>query len=308
MRKWTLFLLSSVLLLALLTPSCKKKTDDDDPTDTPANLGWFGDDNMQTVQTNVTQFGTTGNLPSKIDLVPKFPPIGDQGQYGTCVAWAVAYNHKTAINGMDKGYTATQLSSPAYQFSPKDLFLAIPDQEKGQNCDGTGFVPALTVLQNRGVATYQTVPYSGLGDCGSYNSQQSWANEASQHKIQYWRKVQATSAADLKTLLADNIPIIFGAKLADNFMAWNSDAVLSSSSSFQNVGQHAYHAMVIAGYDDNKGAGAFKVVNSWGKGWGAQGIIWIDYNFFMNEFCKNSTGDKPLFIAVNQGGNITPPG
>ena len=309
MRKWMLFLLGNVLLLALLTPSCKKKTDDDptDPTDTPANLGWFGDDNMQTVQTNVTQFGTTGNLPSKIDLVPKFPPIGDQGQYGTCVAWAVAYNHKTAINGMDKGYTATQLSSPAYQFSPKDLFLAIPDQDKGQNCDGTGFVPALTVLQNRGVATYQTVPYSGLGDCGSYNSQQAWANEASQHKIQYWRKVQATSAADLKTLLADNIPIIFGAKLADNFMTWNSDAVLSSSSSFQNVGQHAYHAMVIAGYDDNKGAGAFKVVNSWGKGWGAQGIIWIDYNFFMNEFCQNSTGEKPLFIAVNQGGNITPP-
>ncbi len=119
--------------------------------------------------------------------------------------------------------------------------------------------------------------------------------------------MQATSANDLKSLLADNIPIIFGARLADNFMTWNSNAVLSSSSSFQNVGQHAYHAMVLAGYDDNKGAGAFKVINSWGTGWGAQGYIWIDYNFFMNEFCRNSAGDRPLFIAANKGGGITPP-
>ncbi len=87
------------------------------------------------------------------------------------MAWAVAYNHKTAINGMDKGYNASQLGSPAYQFSPKDLFIAIPDNEKGPNCNGTDFAPALSVLQNRGVATMQTVPYTGLSDCGSYKGQ-----------------------------------------------------------------------------------------------------------------------------------------
>ncbi len=73
MRRWLYAPLASIFLLALFTFSCNKKSDDtDDPSDTPANLGWFGDDDMNTVQTNVTHFGTTGNLPSSVDLVPKF--------------------------------------------------------------------------------------------------------------------------------------------------------------------------------------------------------------------------------------------
>lgn len=306
MRKHLILTLSSILTVLLFTYCDPSGEDPIDPTDTtPNNLGWFGNDNMGQIQTNVTYFGGGGNLPANVDLVPKFPPIGDQGQYGTCVAWAVGYNYKTAINGMDKGYNTTQLRSSAYQFSPKDLFIAIPDQEKGTDCNGTDFSSALDVVQNRGIATLQTVPYTGLGDCGSNSGQSSWANEASQHKIKYWRKVQADNAGDIKALLADNIPLIFGAKLADNFMTWNSDAVLSSNSSFLNVGQHAYHAMVIAGYDDNKQA--FKVINSWGTSWGSQGYIWIDYDFFLNEFCRNGSGEKPLFMAVNEGGDITPP-
>ena len=43
----------------------------------------------------------TGNLPSSVDLSSKFPPTGDQGEYGTCVTWAVGYNLKTALNGID---------------------------------------------------------------------------------------------------------------------------------------------------------------------------------------------------------------
>ncbi|MBK8702502.1 MAG: hypothetical protein IPN33_02050 [Saprospiraceae bacterium] len=63
--------------------------------------------------------------------------------------------------------------------------------------------------------------------------------------------------------------------------------------------------MVIAGYNDSKNA--FKVINSWGSNWGSQGYIWIDYDFFLNEFCRDGNGEKPLFMAVNEGGNITPP-
>ncbi|NUQ23878.1 MAG: C1 family peptidase [Saprospiraceae bacterium] len=290
----------------LLFITCDKPNNDPvDPDNEPNNLGWYGDENMTQIPTNVTYFGGGGSLPASVDLVPKFPPIGDQGQYGTCVAWAVGYNHKTAINGMDKGYSGSQLSSAAYQFSPKDLFTAIPDQDKGTDCNGTNFATALDVVQNRGIATMQTVPYNNLGDCGQSSGQSNWANEASQHRIKYWRKVQAETAADVKTLLADNIPIIFGARLADNFMTWNSEAVISSNTSFDNVGQHAYHAMVIAGYDDNKGA--FKVINSWGTNWGSSGYIWVDYDFFMNEFCRDGNGERPLFMAVNEGGNITPP-
>jgi C1A family cysteine protease len=36
--------------------------------------------------------------------------------------------------------------------------------------------------------------------------------------------------------------------------------------------------MVICGYNDAKKA--FRVMNSWGKGWADNGFAWIDYDFF----------------------------
>src|SRR5690625_6030951 len=87
-------------------------------------------------------------------------------------------------------------------------------------------------------------------------------------------------------------------------MSWNSDAILTSNTSFDNVGIHAYHAMAIVGYDDSKGpGGAFRIVNSWGKYWGDRGFIWVDYQFFLNEFC-DFDGQKPLYIVAIQEGEL----
>ena len=41
-------------------------------------------------------------LAKRVDLSMKFPPIGNQGNYGTCVAWATGYNMKTALDAIDK--------------------------------------------------------------------------------------------------------------------------------------------------------------------------------------------------------------
>lgn len=309
-KETSLLILVLILICAIFTSSCEVEdppVPDPNPTnDTDYQLGWNGEDNLDEIP-GVPNFGNPIELPSSVDLVSKFPPIGDQGQYGTCVSWAVAYNVKTAVNGMDNGLSVSQLSLPSNQFSPKDLFTAIPDDKKSPNCSGTDFSNALSVLQERGVASMQTVPYNSLGDCSQYNLESSWTNEASQNKIKYWRKIEA-DVEIIKQNLANNIPIILGAKLSDNFMTWSSDNVLSSNTSYNTVGQHSYHALVIAGYDDNRGPnGAFKVINSWGEFWGDGGYIWIDYNFMVNEFCNNYRGDKPLFIVANDEGNVSPP-
>lgn len=274
------------------------------------SFGWSGEDNVNTIPTSTNfGFGSTSNLPSSVDITNKFPPIGNQGNYGTCVAWAVAYNTKTAMYGMRKNLAQSALSQSNNQFSPKDMFTALPDNKKGANCNGTNFSEALTLMQNRGVATVQTVPYTNLGGCQQSTVQSNWTSEANQNKIKYWRRIDA-SVASIKQNLSNNIPVICGAKLADNFMQWNSDEVISSSTTTNQVGQHAYHAMVIAGYDDSKGAnGAFRVINSWGQNWGDVGYIWIDYNYFMNDFCVTLNGGKPLFIMADGDGdgNVTPP-
>lgn len=300
----------SVFLFLILT-GCDKKNDEplDDPKDPKESdygLGLKNNDDMSTVPTS-TNFGFGGdNLPASYSIVEKFPPIGNQGQYGTCVAWAVGYNAKTVINGIEKGYSASDLASPNKQFSPKDLFTAIADNVKGADCNGSNFEDALNVMQNRGIATLQTVPYTSLGNCAQSGLDPSWAQEAAGNKISYWRKVEGSAAA-IKKNISQNIPVIFGAKLADNFMTHKSDEVITSATTFDKAGQHAYHAMIIAGYDDSKGPnGAFRIVNSWGQDWGATGYAWIDYNFFLSEFVMGTGNDKVLFIAANQGGDNPP--
>lgn len=291
------------LTLILAISACKKDEGDDNPTNTQYALGWLATDDISKVPSSTNFSFGNGTLPKKFDITDKFPPIGDQGQYGTCVAWACAYNMKSALSAITKGLTAADLQSSSNQFSPKDLFWAMP--EKGANCNGSNFEVALQSMQERGVATMATVPYTNLGDCSS-TPQSSWTQEAGGHKIKYWRKIEA-STQSIKENISNNVPVVFGAKLADNFMAWNSDEVLSSHSSFQNVGQHAYHALIVAGYDDAKGPnGAFRVINSWGENWGDNGYIWVDYNFFINTFAKIGN-DSPLFIAANQDGEVTPP-
>jgi hypothetical protein len=314
MRRNILPLTTLFIFSALLTVSCNKKISDDStppPPPPPGQndhlLGWNGQEDLGTVPTTVNFGIGEGNLPSSVDLTPKFPPVGDQGQFGTCVAWAVAYNLKTALDGMDRGLSSSQLANASNQFSPRDLFTAIPDAEKGGDCNGTNFSTALDVVQTRGVATMQTVPYMNYMDCSQSNLQSNWTSEANQHKIKYWRKIEP-KVQTIKQYLASNVPVVMGAKLSDNFMTWNSDNVLSSNTTYNITGIHGYHALVVAGYDDNKGpSGAFKIINSWGTGWGSKGYIWVDYNFFVNEFCVDASGDQPLFIAANDNGNVNPP-
>lgn len=302
---------SIAIALVVLFSSCKKDDDNNNNNNNNNNLdyalGWFGSDNTGTIPVSVnssTFFSTGQTPPTSFNLVPKFPPIGDQGQYGTCVAWAVGYNYKTALEGADKGWDAAQLAQTNNQLSPKDLFTAIDDSKKGADCNGTNFTDALDLVLQRGIATMQTVPYTNLGGCQKSTLDAAWTAEAAGHKIGNYRKIDV-NANTIKSYVSNNTAVIFGCKLGDNFMTWNSDEVITGHSGFDNTGIHAYHAMVIAGYDDSKGPnGAFRVINSWGPNWGDAGYIWVDYNFFVNgDFCFGGN----CYVASNGQSDNNPP-
>ncbi|MBK8808396.1 MAG: C1 family peptidase [Bacteroidales bacterium] len=256
--------------------------------------GWFGmeGDNAENLEELEDDIDIDDNVvtKTKVDLTDKLPPIGDQGSYGTCVAWSIGYNLKTYIEAVDKQYTKSQLTDAKYQFSPKDLFYAINSSDKGDNCDGTSFEAAFDVLVSRGVAPLSDVPYTNLGKCNTTPSS-SWTTVANNYKIANYRKIDYTNLATLKSYLADGRLVAIGAKLGDNFMNADSDEILSSET-YGYTGKHAYHAVALAGFDDSKSA--FRVVNSWGTNWGDNGYIWIDYDFFVREFCFCA------FVATNK--------
>ncbi|MBX3254321.1 MAG: C1 family peptidase [Chitinophagaceae bacterium] len=281
------FSLKAVALIsALITMMACQKEHNENPDPTPPAgttyaMGWNGQDNPDEIPSNIFLGMGNASLPSSYSIKTRLPPVGDQEQYGTCVTWAVGYNLKTTLNAIDKNWSASTLADARNQTSPKDLFLAIPAADKGSGCNGTSFEPAFKQLINRGGASVSSVPYTNMGNC-SQSPDAGASAEAGNNKLSNFRKI-SMDVAEIKTYISQNRPVVFGAKLSDNFMTWRGDQVLTSHSSFTNVGQHARHAMMITGYDDNKGPnGAFQVINSWGNVWGDKGFIWIDYNFMIN--------------------------
>jgi len=224
-------------------------------------------------------YGDGENLPTSVDLTRYLPPIGDQGQYGTCVAWATAYNCRTFLNARTKGLNKSDLTNTSNQFSPKDIFLSIDSYDKGSDCGGTYFEAAFDKMISRGVATVANSPYTGLGSCSSSPSS-SATSDAAKHKIKSYRKITVNEKT-IKQYLAEGKLVVFGAYLGDEFMLADGNSIIYKQTTFQYTGQHAAHAMVISGYDDHKGSnGCFRVVNSWGTSWGDAGYIWVDYKFF----------------------------
>jgi C1A family cysteine protease len=226
------------------------------------------------------------DLPSYASLEHKFPPIGNQGKYGTCVAWATAYNLKTALNATEKGWGSVELAKAENQTSPKDLWLAIDGSKSCE--DGTTYQGAFEALIQKGAASMALVPYSMEGSC----SGSSLVGNAN-NKLETYRKIANSSTGEgmnldnFKGYLAQGRPVVISATVCNRFDRWNSSSVISSDT-YDNCGGHA---MVLVGYDDSKGA--FRVRNSWGTNWGDNGSIWVEYDFFLKEFTKAA------FVAQN---------
>ncbi|MCL1822451.1 MAG: hypothetical protein FWG22_06475, partial [Prolixibacteraceae bacterium] len=182
--------------------------------------GWLQDlEEMDNIPEDITPFDDpTNNLSSKVSLEDKFPPIGDQGKYGTCVAWAVAYNLKTALNAIENGWGSSDLAKFDNQSSPKDLWLTIPGNKKGSKCEGTNFEPALDAMIMDGVASLGTVPYTNLGTCTGTKTGNS------NNKLANYRKIasekEGLTPENFKGYLNAGRPIAIGARLGDRFMSW----------------------------------------------------------------------------------------
>ena len=297
-KSWRLMIIPLLFLHA-----CKKdKTEPTNPPNNSNNLfgtGWNSQENFsQTIPVAITygNYQSGSSLPSSIDLTPKFPPIGNQGQLGTCVAWATGYNNKTYLDGVSKNLSPSQLQSFNNQYSPTDLFFSINPSKRSCN-NGTNFDDAFNVLISRGVNTLANVPYDEVCRSNSPGN----ATTALANRIKNFRRIQG-SVIEIKEYLAQGIPVVIGAMVNSEFQQLRGSGILNNLNYTGDVGGHA---MVIAGYDDSKSA--FRIINSWGYAWGDNGYLWVDYNFLVNKFCVQG-GQKSLFVAFNDNTTtINPP-
>ncbi|EJL75143.1 C1 family peptidase [Chryseobacterium populi] len=200
-------------------------------------------------------------LPSSF-FVSGQPTVGNQGNEGSCVAWATAYAGASILESNFKGIT--QSRSPEYVYN---------QIKQGSCSSGSYITDALDLIENQGVCSFSEMPYTDTECSTQPNSYQK--NAASTHKFISWATVNKSKIDDVKKLLSLNLPIIIGITVDQEFNNLQNTGWILKKRSGSVLGGHA---ICVVGYDDAKQA--FKVQNSWGTSWADNGYFWIDYTFF----------------------------
>ena len=234
----------------------------------------------------VTQVSSSNSSqpPSKVDnsATPWFPPIGNQGSQGSCVAWAVGYYTNTFEEAKEHGWnlsgtTTNEIMSPSFIYNLID----------GGVDEGSSYYDAIQLVCSVGECSLANMPYN-QADCTSWPSQSAW------QEVPFYRGAStgyetldvstANGILSLKNWIASgNLAII--AVDARQFVNLTNNDVWTLDNYHNPV---VNHANTIVGYDDNftymEGGnltkGAFKVANSWGVGgWEhvPDGFYWISY-------------------------------
>jgi hypothetical protein len=98
-----------------------------------------------------------GDLPAAVDLSGELPPIGDQGQLNSCVAWAEGYSMLTYEAGRKQRW---DLDVSDHQASPADLYAQALQEMQLACDDGTDPKAAMDLLVRDGIASLAQVSYA----------------------------------------------------------------------------------------------------------------------------------------------------
>ncbi len=251
-------------------------------------------------------------LPSSVDLStsPYFPPIGDQGEMGSCVAWATTYYQFTFAANKLNNITSTK--STAY--SPSWIYNWL-NNGIANSYSGVERYSVYNMLSTRGCLTMADCPYYKAD--GTYNT--SIKNDtkkmidALETKLSSYETIcirtsetPITSPKDsdlnqLKTLLNNgyilqvNMRYNFTTKRTTN----NEEAVCACYKT--TLG----HGLTIVGYNDNiqcdingdgkisEGEkGAFKIADSHGTSEHNNGFFWLMYDALNNTSNYSNNTDR----------------
>lgn len=221
---------------------------------------------------------TYEELPASVSLAKWAPIPGDQGQYGTCVAFASAYGLRTMMLAKDLNITNKQTITEN-ALSPSYVYAIIKKEDDVACNKGANPKLGLEALKVAGAPSLKTVPY----ECNP-NITKAAQMEAIDYRIRDYQTLFFFDAQDAgvktnttKKALNEGYPVLLGMKLPESFFSAQKVWRAKQEDVGTTAKKHGYHAMVVIGYDDGYEGGAFQLLNSWGTGWGDGGFIWVPY-------------------------------
>lgn len=252
----------------------------------------------------------TDYLPNSVDQSQSeyFPPIKSQGQAGSCASFATTYYQFTFSKNkyLDIATTSSNACSPHYTYN----LLC-----RGNYKMGTSLTDNYEILRLLGAVPLSSFPYNSLtiekaeSECKLWISDADSQREALNVRLEAYYNETIDTSSNSITYTDDSqliqVKYLLGAGYLLTFPTY-TDWEIGESSTYGNIifrsnaytaeaNQEGagYHAMTVVGYNDNvcfdvngdgtiedAEQGAFKVANSWGKGWleGNSGFIWVLYD------------------------------
>ena len=227
------------------------------------------------------------------------PPVKSQGSQGSCTAWATAYYHRTHLEWREKQW---DVNLSQHQCSPAFLYHHI----NGGYDTGSFISEAMDMICSMGCASLYDVPYSASDSSSWPSNTQVYYNALQFRALNYsWMYIgNDAGLANLKQHIANGGTAVLAINVYSNF-----DYILNYNNTY--CASEVYgtnrgaHAVTVYGFDDNfstaDGPGAFRLVNSWGTGWGDNGHFWMSY-----VATKNSTLSGLYAYFLNDRLNYTP--
>lgn len=212
--------------------------------------------------------------PLAVDHSGDMPPVGNQGSQPSCTAWALCYYYKTYQEWLEHGWSVLDT---AHRFSPAFAY--------NQACRGGDIgsyaSDVMKVLVDQGCANLVDCPYRA-GDRTTWPSETAYYR-ALPYRCQaaFWIDCRTDPGIEnLKRHIADGDNAVLGIYVWANFDNINNfDTTYCVADKYGS--NRGGHQVCIVGYDDGRpshdGPGAFKLVNSWGTGWGNRGYFWMSY-------------------------------
>jgi hypothetical protein len=204
-----------------------------------------------------------GVLPPRVDLSPTVPPPKDQGPTGSCASWATTYGAASQA-GRRAGL------GPSLALSPSFTYSKIAGDPRCQV--GTAVSLTLNMLRDVGALPFEEFVFDG-GWCGRLPTDAE-LQRAAMYRIKGWSQFDARVVEKAKAQLARGVPVIFNMRPTAQFMQFKGDGVLDIPGVMNGFG----HSMLAVGYDDARQA--FRIQNSWARGFGEGGYAWLSYEFW----------------------------
>jgi hypothetical protein len=241
-------------------------------------------------ETHPSAAATREILPGFIDYSADTPEVEDQGDYGSCVGWAV-------VRGL-REWMYWKQTGKKVRLSVRFVWMAAKETDQFEintfvaNA-GTSVKTAFKVMSKYGVPEDKYYPYTNeLISFTSLKQKREFFYNASRYRI--FNYYMLANNEMRKFHLANVGPFVATVPVNANWMGVGTDGIIPGNDVEDAVGGHS---VLVVGYDERNQW--FKFKNSWGKAWGNKGFGYFSFDYAEKKmWAAMGTDLVPEFLAA----------